>query len=123
MLPVPERPDPAELPPAERSPLDLAQLVILGLLVLVAIGTSAYMITVGYDLRAAQQRIECQSGQTDQIRDAAAIERDGLRPVFDAIKTGDRDAIRAALDGYQAATDKADGVRRSIPSCQPPGAD
>ena len=101
------------------SPLALAQLVLLGLLTVVAIGTSVYSITVGLDLRAAQQRIDCQSGQTDQLRQAANIERDGLRPVFDAIKASDGPAIRRALDGYQAATVKADGVRQSIPACGP----
>jgi hypothetical protein len=112
---VPPRPEPE---PRERSALQYALLVLLGLLTVVSISTALYMITVGVDLRAAQQRIECQAGQTDQLRQAATIERDGLRPVFDAIKTGDRDAIRGALDGYQAATVKADGVRQAMPACQ-----
>ncbi|GJF04972.1 hypothetical protein [Pseudonocardia sp. D17] len=101
------------------SALTLAQLVLLALLTVVAIATSVYSVTVGLDLRAAQQRIDCQSGQTEQLREAANIERDGLRPVFDAIKASDGPAIRAALDGYQAATVKADGVRQAIPACKP----
>lgn len=105
------------LPEAPRSPLAVAQVALLAILVVVAVGTSVYTATVGIDLRAAQQRIDCQSGQTDQLREAANIERDGLRPVFEAIKASDGPAIRAALDGYQAATVRADGVRQSIPAC------
>lgn len=116
LAPIP----PAREPQAPRSPLAVAQLVLLALLVLSAVGTSVYSVAVGNGLRAAQQRIECQAGQTDQLRQAAALERDGLRPVFTTIFQGtDREAIRHALEGYQAATIKADGVRQSIPACSP----
>lgn len=119
------------VPPVDDEPRrdGLGKLVlgVLVVLLVVMVVQTVYVLGYGTQLRRQQDALICQAKQTQQLRDAAATERQAQRDLLTTMLSVDQSKTQAqreqegaiAVRRYLASLQESDAERAAVPPCPP----
>lgn len=93
---------------------------LMGLLVLVVVVQTIWLLTFTSDLRQTQDALVCQTEIGKQLRTAAEIERAGQRKLLTTENENhDPNVAQNAIETYLTTLSDADKTRADVPQCPP----